>query len=145
MDLPPQFGGVRLQSFIRAADEELLGSWASDAADLISFFRSKDLIVYDKLANALEAMADEDGDQTAPIIPAVASLPAASTRAHIFLLDITQAEMDFATATVMGERIVEIPGRFVNENTENLNQWSSRTSKRRHIMRQLRANMNAQF
>jgi len=29
LDLPPQFGGVGLQSLIRADDGELLGSWAS--------------------------------------------------------------------------------------------------------------------
>jgi hypothetical protein len=80
---------VGLQSLIRAADEELLGSWASVSADLIPFFRFKDLTVYDKLADALEAMECEDSAHTSPIIPAFASLPAASTRAHIFLSDIT--------------------------------------------------------
>ncbi len=42
LDLPPQFGGsTGLQSLIRVADEELLGSWASITSDLITFFRSK--------------------------------------------------------------------------------------------------------
>ena len=41
LNLPPQIGGVSLQSLIRAADEELLGSWASITSDLITFFRSK--------------------------------------------------------------------------------------------------------
>jgi hypothetical protein len=36
---------------------------ASVIADLISLFRSKGLEVYDKLANALDAMADEDADR----------------------------------------------------------------------------------
>ena len=58
LDLPPQFGGVGLQSLIRAADEELLGSWASITSDLITFFRSKDMPVYTKLADALDSMAD---------------------------------------------------------------------------------------
>jgi hypothetical protein len=34
---PPQFGGVGLQTLIRIAEEELLGSWASITSDLISF------------------------------------------------------------------------------------------------------------
>jgi hypothetical protein len=113
LDLPPQFGGVGLQSLIRAANEELLGSWTSVTANLIAFFRSKNVTVYDNLADALDAMANEDRDSTATVtIPAVASLLTVSTRAHAFLADITQAEMDFATATVLGERRVEIPGRF---------------------------------
>jgi len=118
LDLPPQFGGVGLQSLIRAANEKLLGSWASVSVDLISFFRSKDLTVYDNLANALDAMANEDGDQISPAIPAIASLQTVSTRAHIFFSDITQTEMDFATATILQERLVEMPGRFASETTE---------------------------
>ncbi len=58
LDLPPQFGGVCLQSLIRAADEELMGSWASITSDLITFFRSKNLPVYTKLVDALDSMAD---------------------------------------------------------------------------------------
>jgi hypothetical protein len=62
LDLPPQFGGVGLQSLVRAVDEELLGSWASITTDLIKFFRSKDLNVYTILAEALESMVDvEEG------------------------------------------------------------------------------------
>ncbi len=45
LDLPPQFGGVGLQSLIRAADEKLLGSWASVSADVIAYFRTKNLLV----------------------------------------------------------------------------------------------------
>ena len=78
-----------LQSLIRAAYEELLGSWAPVSAELISFLRSKGLNDYDKLADALDAMADEDGDQTSPIIPATASLLAVSTRAQVYLANIT--------------------------------------------------------
>jgi len=112
LDLPPQFGGVGLQSLIRAADEELLGSWAAVTADLIAFFRSKNQDVFDKLADALDTMAEENTDSTSTTtIPAVAALLTVSTRAHAFLADISQAEMDFATTTVLGERRVEIPGR----------------------------------
>ena len=112
LDLPPQFEGMGLQSLIRAAYEELLGSWASVTANLITFSRSKGLSVHDKLADALDAMVDENTDPATPIIPAVASLLAVKTRARGFLEDISRAEMNFATATAMGERLVEIPGRF---------------------------------
>ena len=101
-----------LQSLIRAAYEELLGSWASVTANLIAFFRSNCLNVYDKLADALDAMASENTDPVTSVIPAVALLLAVSTRAHGFLEDISRAVIDFATATVLGERLVEIPGRF---------------------------------
>ena len=58
--------------------------------NLIVFSRSKSLRVYDKLAGALDAMADDDGEVTrVPIIPTVASLMAVSARAHTFLADIT--------------------------------------------------------
>ena len=57
LDLPPQFKGVGLQSLIRAADEKLLGSWASITSDMITFLRSNDLPVYNKLADTLDAMA----------------------------------------------------------------------------------------
>jgi hypothetical protein len=89
LDPPPQFGGAGLQSLVRAADEELLGSWASVTADLIAFFQSKGLKVYDKLANALDAMADEKSDPNTPVIPAVASLLVVNTRAHVFLANIS--------------------------------------------------------
>ncbi len=45
---------------MRAADKELLGSWASITADLIKFFRSKDKRIYTDLAIALEFMADAE-------------------------------------------------------------------------------------
>jgi hypothetical protein len=111
LDLPPQFGGVGLQSLIRAADEEMIGSWASITADLITYFRAKNLPVYDELANALDDMADENTETTG--VPAVQSFLAVSARAHAFLEDMTDAEMEFATSTVMGERLVEIPGRYI--------------------------------
>jgi hypothetical protein len=57
-------------------------------------------------------MANENVDLATPIILAVALLLTVSTRAHAYLKDITQAEMDFATATVLGERRVEILCRF---------------------------------
>ena len=46
LDLPPQFGGVGLQSLIRTSDEELFGSWAAVTTDLINFCRSKGLSTY---------------------------------------------------------------------------------------------------
>jgi hypothetical protein len=58
LDLPPQFGGVGLHSLIRAADEELTGSWASITTDLINFYRSKQLSAYTKMVEALDSMAD---------------------------------------------------------------------------------------
>ena len=57
-------------------------------------------------------MVDENTCPVTPIIPAVASLVAVSTRAHTFLADITQAKIDFATSMVLGERLEQIPGRF---------------------------------
>ncbi len=57
-------------------------------------------------------MADENPDPATHVIPAVESLLAVNTRAHGFLEDISRAEMDFATATMLGERLVKIPGRF---------------------------------
>ena len=59
LDLPPQFAGVGLRILIRAAYEEMIGSWASITADLITYFRAKSLSVYDELANALDDMSDE--------------------------------------------------------------------------------------
>ena len=47
-----------------------------------------------------------------PVIPTSASLMAVSARAHTFLTDIAQSEMDFATNLTLSERLVEVPGRF---------------------------------
>jgi len=112
LDLPPQFGRVGLQSLVRAADEEMLGSWASISSDLITYFKSKNLPVYDSLVEALDEMADEDHNQENTIILVVESLLAVIARARVFLADILVAEMEFATSTVMGERLVEIHGRY---------------------------------
>jgi len=112
LDLPPQLGGEGLHSLVRAADEELLGSWASVTTDLIAFFRSKGLQVYDKLANALDTMCDEESNLETPVIPALTALLLVITRAHVCLTDISTTEMEFATSTIMGERVVEIPGRY---------------------------------
>ncbi len=57
----------------------------------------------------METMAEESGGADA--VPAVAAMLAVSGRAQIFLADITEEEIDFATSTTMGERLVEIPGR----------------------------------
>jgi hypothetical protein len=37
---------------------------------------------------------------------------AVSTRAHAFLFEIPQAELEFATSIVIGEKLVEIPDRY---------------------------------
>jgi hypothetical protein len=105
LDLPPQFGGVGLQSLIRGADEELLGSWASITSDHITFFRSEVLPVYTKLADALDSMGDSLETLTeVPVIPVIESMLAISPRAHAFLDIIPQADIDFTTSLVMGER-----------------------------------------
>ena len=102
-----------MQSLIMAADKELLGSWASMTTNLIVVLRSKGLSVYDKLADALDAMADDAVEDTmVPVIPAIASLMAVSARAHTFLADITQREMDFATSLTLGKRLVEVLGSY---------------------------------
>ena len=85
-------------------------------ADLIKFFGSKDPNIYNDIANALDSIADAEADPVdpsiAPPIPAVAALITVSTRAHAFLTEIPKVEMEFATSLVMGERTVEIPGRY---------------------------------
>jgi len=56
---------------------------------------------------------DEPSDPTTvPSIPAIAALMTVSTRAHAFLSEILREEMEFDTSLVMGERTVEIPGRY---------------------------------
>ena len=112
LDLPPQFGGIGLQSLIRADDEELFGSWASITSDLISFFRSRDSPVYTRLAGALDSMADtHDNTHDETLIPTIKSMLAFSTRAQAFLDTIPETEINFTTSLVMGERTVEITGR----------------------------------
>ena len=59
-------------------------------------------------------MANVDGDTPPATIPAVATLLTINIRTQALLVDINQAEMDFATSTVLGERLVAIPGRFFN-------------------------------
>ena len=88
LDLSRQFVGAGLQSLIRAANVDLIGSWASVKTDLVSPFRFKCLIVYDELAEAREAMPDEDKNTATPIIPAVESLEAGSTNAQVFRAEI---------------------------------------------------------
>ena len=58
LDLPPQFGGIGLQSLIRATDEELLGSCVAVTADLNNSCRSKGISAYSQIADALDSMAD---------------------------------------------------------------------------------------
>jgi hypothetical protein len=113
LDLLPQFGGVRLQSLIRAADEELLGSWASITSDLISFFRSKNMSVYSEIADALDSMADSsEHHDVNPLHPAVSVTFNVSIRADAYLKTAPQVKFDIATSLIKGERFVAIPGRF---------------------------------
>jgi hypothetical protein len=147
LDLPPRFGGVGLQSLVRAAYEELLGSWASVTTILIAFFRTKGLLVFDKLTNALDTMASEDSTLETPVIRAVASLLAVSARTQTFLADISVTKMNFATNTIMGERLIEIPRADMHpwKHQKSMNNCPSRTSEYLPIMHVQRANTNARF
>jgi hypothetical protein len=103
---------VGLQTLIRDGDEKLMGTWASATVNLISFLRSEGLTVYDRLAYALDGMAEEDsnpGDPSTSNIPAATSLLTISSRAHTFLSDTPLAELAFASSLVLGERTVEVP------------------------------------
>ena len=61
------------------------------------------------MANAEDDPVDPS---IAPSIPAFAALVTVSTRAHAFLSEIPKEEIEFATSLFMGERNVEIPGRY---------------------------------
>ncbi len=84
-------------------------------AHLITFPKSKDLLVNTKIADALDSMADPPLAPTKPQVPAthpaVAAMMSISTRAHTFLDTIPEVEIEFSTFLIMRERIVEIPGR----------------------------------
>ena len=67
----------------------------------IHFFKSKEMGVYDKLADALEAMAEDMPSTYDHVIPVVTTLLALNTRAHAFFFDITQAEMKFSNDLVV--------------------------------------------
>jgi hypothetical protein len=112
LDQNLQFGGIGMQSLIKAADEELLGACVLVSANLIVFLRTKGLSGYDRLGDAPDVMVDNEEDAMVPIIQAVTSLVVASARAHTFLFNMTQIEIDFATSLTLGERLVEIPGRY---------------------------------
>ncbi len=58
-------------------------------------------------------MADTHGNVLVETtILAIESMLAVSTRAHAFFDTIPQAEINFTTSLVMGERTVEIPGQY---------------------------------
>ena len=101
---------------MRAVDEEMLGSWASITANLIKSVRSNALNMHTEVANALESIADAEGELAGPIqtssIPAIATFMTVSTRTHTFFFEIPQIELDFTTSLVMEERVIEIPGRY---------------------------------
>jgi len=60
LDLPPAYGGIGLRSLERAADEDLMGSFAGISASLIAFCRKTELPVYIAIADALESMGDAE-------------------------------------------------------------------------------------
>ena len=104
---------MRLQFLIRAADEELLGSWATVSADLVTFCRS----TYSKITDTLDSMADTpptpmDEDHAPPLHSTIDAMMTVSMRAHAFLGTIPKKEVDFSTSLIMGERTEKIPGRF---------------------------------
>jgi hypothetical protein len=121
LDFPPQFGGVGLQSLMRVVDEELLGSWASITADLITFCRFKGLSSYSKIADALDSMMDPppplDEHQVPCLHPAIVAMMTNIVRAHTFLEAIPQEEINCTTSLIMGEWTVEIPGRYMQLET----------------------------
>ncbi len=56
----------------------------------------------------MDAMAEEGGGTIT--VPTVSAMLDVSARAQVFLEDISE-EIDFATSTAMGERLVEVHGR----------------------------------
>ena len=60
LDLPPAYGGIGLQSFEKAADEELLASFAGISASVIALCRKTELLVYIAIAEALESIGDAE-------------------------------------------------------------------------------------
>ena len=116
LDLPPQLGGAGLQSLVLSDDEEFLGFWAAISAPLSEFFRSTGEPIYEDLADVLDSMADnqDPSDPTAATteIPAIVDVRSVSNRAHSSLVDISDAELDLATALSCGHRTVEVAGRY---------------------------------
>jgi hypothetical protein len=119
-DLPPAYGGIGLQTLERAADEELLGSFAGIAASLIAFCSRTELPVYIVIAEALESMGDvedmlnegnpimEEGQATT--VEAIQAVRSAATRVATY--PPTDDELLFATQLVRGHGVVEIPGKW---------------------------------
>ena len=102
IDLPPQFGGAGLQSLIRTADEEIIGSWAAYTADLITLYRSKGLSAYSHIVDALDSIANHlptpmDDDHAPPLHPSIDAMMTDSMRAHAFFGTISKEEVDFST------------------------------------------------
>jgi hypothetical protein len=117
LGLPTRFGGVGLQSLITSSNKELLGSWAAITSDFITSFRSKGVTVFSQPIDALDVIVEgtDNPSNEQPVIttiPAVTAMLAVSTRAHAFFTDIPLTKMHFATTHVMGERTIEIPGRY---------------------------------
>ena len=122
LDLPPQYGGEDLQSLSLSADEEHLGSWAANLAEIVRFLRSVDSPAYSALATVFEN-ADVSSDEAAelgldhpPVPAAIAAVQAASNRMHDSLDDIPDVEHELASDLTQGKRVVEVPGRDMPSN-----------------------------
>jgi len=102
---------------MRVVNKELLGSWASITADLVTFCRSKGISSYSVFADALDSMADPppplEEHQIPCLHPAIAAMMVVSERVHTFLEAISNDKINFTASLIMGERIVEIPGRYM--------------------------------
>jgi hypothetical protein len=102
---------------MRAYDDDLLGSWASVTADLVTFCGSKGLSVYSKISDALGSMADPPppfgGLHDSFSLPAIVAMMAISTMDRAYLETISKEEIDFTTSRIKGERTVEMPDRYM--------------------------------
>jgi hypothetical protein len=119
LDLPPSYGGSGLNSLVRSADEELLGSFAGIAASLISFCRKTELPIYITLAQALEAMGDgtealeeENPPSDADPCASIEAIEDDASRAECALSPLSTEELALATELVRGHSRVEVPGRW---------------------------------
>ncbi len=109
LDLPASYGGAGLQSLEVAADEELLGSFASVATTLISFCRNTDTQAYMRIADALEKTDDPDMNAGGAT---VVGIKQAYERTEPLREHVSMEETRTATELVKGTRQVEVPGAY---------------------------------
>ncbi len=64
------------------------------------------------MVDALDSMANPPDERHEGSHPVVDVMISVCTRGHAFLDSIPQAEINFTTSIIMGERTVEIPGRY---------------------------------